>query len=354
MTETAHEFKGKTILIAGPQFHDYLNMIATGFESFGMRTKILEWTGAFHHPLDELGSLISRKHGQRINRLREDMNSRALEHTVIENAPDYVLIVAWVGITEHLQEFCHRTGTKIILWAYDSAYHVPMMGQTAQCCDLVYVYEPTDLKLFRHMESVKYLPLAYDPMKYFPMDLMVDKSTDLCFVGTLNSPRRPELLRYVADQFPNLSIRIWSDSRKWYSPLRLKDFMFTLGRRNLSLTRRTIDHSNINEIYNSSKICLNVHHPQSKKGVNPRTFEILGSGGLLLTDKHLESIEGFECGRDYIFYSSTDGLLDSICSLIENQEKRELISRSGYSVVRNRHTYRHRAFTILTDLQQIM
>jgi spore maturation protein CgeB len=120
-------------------------------------------------------------------------------------------------------------------------------------------------------------------------------------------------------------------------------------RRNIQLTRKTLDHGEINDIYNRSKVCLNVHHTQSKKAVNPRTFEILGSGGMLLTDRRLGEIEGFEDGEGYMHYSNDAELIDKLNEALENEQKAAYIADIGHSEVRA-HTFEHRARTILEDL----
>jgi spore maturation protein CgeB len=130
----------------------------------------------------------------------------------------------------------------------------------------------------------------------------------------------------------------------------LRDLFFVGFRRNIRVHRETLDHDQINDIYNRSRVCLNIHHVQSKKAVNPRTFEVLGSGGFLVTDRKLDEIEGFEEGEGYTFYSDDADLIDKLRSAFEDESKMRFIADIGSSEVRA-HTFEKRARAILNDLR---
>jgi spore maturation protein CgeB len=241
---------------------------------------------------------------------------------------------------------------KLVTWACDSVQHYHQIADVAATCDLAYTFEPTDVQELSKLTRAKYLPLAYDPSKYHPINSSKRCGIDIAFVGTLHSPGRRELLRYVARELPDAEIEVWSDSRNWYSPLRLNDILFTASQRNLHLRRKTLEHASVNQIYNDSRICLNITHPQSIEGVNPRTFEVLGSQGLLVTDKRLDSLEDFVCGRDYVLYASRSNLIDKLSRYLSDEEGGFEIRESGHSKVEKRHTYAHRALTIMNDLSR--
>lgn len=124
-----------------------------------------------------------------------------------------------------------------------------------------------------------------------------------------------------------------------------------MGRPNIDLTRRTLDHTEINGIYASSKVCLNVHHPQSIGALNPRSFEILGSGGLLLTDRDMDGLDGIENGKAYLQYSSREDLVDKLRHALEDDGRRRSVAENGHLAVVNAHTFKHRAKSMLSDLR---
>jgi spore maturation protein CgeB len=352
MTVTSKEARAevKTILIAGPPFRGYLDMIAAGFKASGTEPSILRWDYPKRTMPQEIMFYSSHNYRLRLADAQDKANALALERAVQETKPNYVLVMKAVELTDRTREFCKNAGTKVVLWAYDSATEFPIITRVAHKYDLVYTYEPADLDILSKSCAPQFLPMAYDPKYYFRHDASGGKDIDVCFVGAIDRyPKRKKLLAHVANRFRDKTVAIWTDSIHWYSHRRIGDFLLAGPRRNIQLNRRTLEHGEVNDIYNRSKVCLNVHHIQSKKAVNPRTFEILGSGGLLLTDRKLDGIEGFEEGEGYIYYSNEVELIDKLRNALEDEQESAYIADIGHSVVRA-HTFEQRARKILSDL----
>lgn len=339
-----------TILIAGPPFRGYLKMIASGFEACGVQPSELEWKYPKRSFVQEIMFYSSRKFRLKLDEEQDRANALALEHAVLETSPDYVLVMKAVELTEKTKEHCRETKTKLVMWAYDSATEFPVIARAAPAYDLVYTYEPADLDILAKTCAPKFLPMAFDPNHYHRKNDR-KKSTDICFIGAVDShPERQKLIRLIAARFRDRSIDVWTDSIHLYSHRRLNDLFFVGLRRNIRIHRKTIDHDQINDIYNRSRICLNIHHVQSRRAVNPRTFEVLGSGGLLATDRKLDDIEGFEEGEGYIYYSDDTDLIDKLRTAFEDEFRMEFVADIGHSKERT-HTFELRARTILNDLR---
>ncbi len=338
------------MLITGPPFRGYLDMIAAGFEACGVEPSLLEWRYPKRSLTQEIMFYSSSSYRLRLADTQDKANALALEKAVKERHPDYILVMKAVELTEKTREYCKSAGTKVVLWAYDSATEFPIISRAAPQYDLVYTYEPGDLEILSRNCTPRFLPMAYDPKLYFRHDERGEKDIDVCFIGAIDRyPERRKLIAHIARRFKDRTIAIWADSVHWYSHRRVGDFLLAGARRNMQLNRRTLEHGEINDIYNRSKVCLNVHHLQSKKAVNPRTFEILGSGGLLLTDRRLDDIEGFERGEGYIHYSSESELIDGLRDALENEQRSAKTADAGHSKVRV-HTFEQRARRILSDL----
>jgi len=350
LAQDTSEKTARSILIAGPPFRGYLNMIAAGFKACGVEPSLLEWTYPKRSLAQEIMFYSSRNYRAKLADKQDKANALALEKAVQERHPDHILVMKAVELTKKTIEHCKNAGVKVVLWAYDSAAEFPIISRVASQYDLVYTYEPGDLGVLSKSCTPRFLPMAYDPMCYFRNDTRTQKDIDICFIGAIDRyPQRKRLFAQVASRFKNRKIAIWADSIHWYSHRHVGDFMMVGPRRNVQLTRKTLDHGEINDIYNRSKVCLNVHHAQSKRAVNPRTFEILGSGGMLLTDRRLDEIEGFEEGEGYMHYSNDAELIDKLNEALENEQKAAYIADIGHSEV-HAHTFEQRARTILRDL----
>lgn len=330
-------------------------MIARAFDESGVSASILPWKLHSGNPLDLLRSQLSKAYVARRDADYLNANAVELEREVMGKKPEYVLVMNGGIVTEETRRFCDRSGTKLVLWAYDNIARFRWVADHARDYDMAYTYEPQDVKPLAELTPTKYLPLAYDPEAYRRLEGSDRKETDLCFVGSVAEvrPERRQLLGGITRELSGLRIEIWSDTKHWYSPFKYQQILAIRSGRNLDLRLQTADHSEINELYNRSKICLNIHHPQSRGAVNPRSFEILGSGGLLLTDREMQGIELLEEGRDYACYSSLDDLLTKVKAFVADSEKRKKIAESGHSIAERAHTYKARASAILSDLQTV-
>jgi spore maturation protein CgeB len=133
----------------------------------------------------------------------------------------------------------------------------------------------------------------------------------------------------------------------------MRDWRLRLGRPNLEINARTVTHEEINRIYVGSKVCLNIHMGQSIGAPNPRNFEILGSGGTLLTDRDLSVLEGYESGKGFVRYTDRTSMRERAKELTEDEELRKKVAEAGHSIAASRHTYVHRAKRILEDFGRL-
>ena len=340
----------KKMIVAGHPFRGYIKHIAAGFDTCGLKSIALEWDEPERGNLEMIRRFVSGKYNQHRYREADISNSHTLEESVLRIEPDYVLVLNGTSLTDRTLKFCRKLGTRLIFWAYDSPIHLNWIAEAAMGFDLIYTYEPEDFATLSKAGAVRFLPVAHDPSIYHPI-ADSHEEVDLCFVGSLRNyvPERRRLVRLIADKFRDRTIEVWTDGGRWYSPYRFRTNMISRGRENLRLMMGAVDHPKINELYNRSRICLNIHNPQSRKAVNPRSFEILGSGRFLLTDKNMKDIESLRQGRDYEFYSSDHDLLDKIRYFLENDKERVRIAESGHQTTAIKHTYARRAQTILDD-----
>jgi len=338
----------ETMLVAGPPFRGYVHMVADAFRSEGLDVSVLEWQYLRRNLLQEVLYYSSGDYRARLAEVQDRSNALVLERALSASPPTYVLVIKAVELTKRAMEVCRARGTKLALWAYDSASEYPIIQRCAHDYDLVYTYEPADIDLLSGHCSPKLLPMAYDPRFYSKS--AEKKDLDISFVGGIDLyPERVRALRRIGKELRGARIGVWTDSAHWYSHRRLLDALRFTAVRSIELHRQTLDHRTVSSIYNRSKICLNMHHRQSVRALNPRTFEILGSGGLLLTDRRLDYIQGFEDGDGYVHYSGEEDLIEKLRALLRDENELRRIAEVGHARVQM-HTYRERARTILADL----
>lgn len=341
------------ILIAGPPYRGYLDMIGRAFSANGLRTSILEWQYPKRNLLQDSLYYASKRFRFRLARTQDEVNTAAIEESIKRLSPDYLLVMKNARLSTSTLNHCADCGVTRILWAYDNVRGFPQIAEAARDYDLVYTYEPSDVEILSRTAPSKFLPMAYDPIVYFPKSGERPEKWDVSFIGAVRDTNsRKRTLQIVADAFPGARVGVWTDTIHWYSHRRLNDLRFVGPRKNLKLIARTLEHAQINEIYNHSSVCLNIHHPQSVSAPNPRSFEILGSGSLLVTDRKLDALDGFESGEGYLHYSSSEELMDTLTQCLADPEKRARIASKGLSIVKEKHRFIDRAGTILDDIER--
>lgn len=99
-------------------------------------------------------------------------------------------------------------------------------------------------------------------------------------------------------------------------------------------------------VFHNSKINLNITLRSIQQGISLRVWDILASGGFLLTNYQPELEEFFEIGRDLECYFDKEDMICKIRYYLEHEEERAQIAKNGYEKVKSRHGYRNRIQTI--------
>lgn len=100
-------------------------------------------------------------------------------------------------------------------------------------------------------------------------------------------------------------------------------------------------------IFGQSKINLNISLRSILSGIPQRAFDIMGSGGFLLSNYQNDFLDFFTPGEDFVFYESKSDLLDKIDYYLTHEAERIQIARNGHDKIAAAHTYRHRVREML-------
>jgi len=339
-------------LVAGHPYAGYTKMISDAFAKIGYTAECLEYTVPQSNAFDiALSKASSARKSERNKRMTEAC-ARAIEERVLEASPDYVLVIDGNELTDKTISYCSSHGTTLVMWAYDSVRNFPWISRAARNFEFVFTHEPEDLAAFPPGRTVKYLPLAYDPQTYFPSESPVDHDIDLVFAGAIQSnyPERTKRLAMIGRAFPEMTIRVFSPATPLLSPYRLHDLMISISGSDTKVIRGRTGHPELNGFYNRAKVCINIHNRQSGLAVSPRSFEILGSGGLLLTDRAIPMADDLKAGRDYLLYSDEMDMIEKIRWVMQNKDMATEIARRGHEAAKQGHTYVHRARLISDEL----
>lgn len=159
--------------------------------------------------------------------------------------------------------------------------------------------------------------------------------------------------KYVAANY-YLGMRVSQLERIRLLNMLAKDFAVELFTRsdvsaleNVKVYGGVSTHKEMPEIFNRSKINLNITIRPIQTGLSQRIWDVLGCGGFLLTNYQMELPEYLQVGADLDCYESPAELKEKVAYYLSHQEERMEIAHHGYETVKNKHTCRHRVAEIL-------
>lgn len=100
-------------------------------------------------------------------------------------------------------------------------------------------------------------------------------------------------------------------------------------------------------VFARSKVNLNLTIRNIRTGLPLRIWDVLGSGGFLLTNFQIELLDFFENGKDLVWFDSLADLQQKAGYYLKHEDERKAIAANGLENVRANHTYRHRIAQIL-------
>ena len=301
----------KKVLIIGPSFFYFNQSIADAFKTLGYDYLIFAYDEPLH-PFNLRNRIIHKTrflYNHFYTKSRTSLNILLISK-YDSFRPDLVFIYNGDYINADTIDY-FKLNSKVVIWMLDSIIRHPYSEQIATKADALFCFEETDVEYLKTKQIQAYfLPQACDPGIYHPMDLQ--KDIDLLFVGTLyNYPNRVELLKKIISAYPQYKIKICGVYKPWYkNPVK---WLFREKRH--IFNNKNVSAREVNELYNRSKLVLNIHHNQSKNGANPKVFEISATSAYQVVDYNLFINTVFNCG-EVAFYRDEQELLQLIPQLL--------------------------------------
>lgn len=93
----------------------------------------------------------------------------------------------------------------------------------------------------------------------------------------------------------------------------------------------------VGPLFNNSKININIQRIYALSGLSDRVFNIMYSGGFLLSDRNATICELFEEEKDFVAFSSNEELIDKIYFYLKRPDDRLRVAQNGHNNVINSH-----------------
>ncbi len=103
-------------------------------------------------------------------------------------------------------------------------------------------------------------------------------------------------------------------------------------------------------VFQNAKINLNLTLRSILSGIPYRAFEVMASGGFLLTNYQADFDDCYTAFEDYVWFESKEDMLDKIEYYLSHEKERAEIAENGLRRTRENHTYIHRIQEMLKYL----
>ena len=253
-----------------------------------------------------------------------------------ESSPDIVFIVKGeILYPDTLDWVRANTRAKIVCWLMDVIKLYPRIEALLNYYDYIFTFEPDDIDYLKQFNrNTFHLPLAYDPDNFYNME-NIEKKWDMTFVGSWRKSREKFLIKIsklIAKE--NINVLFLMNYYSLFNPLTCGKWF---KRNTVYRYFRNHDYlslSEINLLFNQSKVCLNIHDTITNNALNIRTFEILGSGGVQLIENFETAKTLFSNYSSIIKYNSPEDLVKKL--------KKVLLINKNKNYLSSEHTFEHR------------
>ena len=256
-----------------------------------------------------------------------------------QTKPDLCLAIRGMDIGLDAIE---RMDCSKIAWWVEPETHIHEAIAEAQAFDWYFCMNQACVDAMKNASypNTSYLPHAVSTQDFFPIDGVL-KRYDLCFVGK-HSEKRQKFIEAALQVTNNIVI---------YGPRWRERNLDNPKIRKLCLGQY-ISGSALNQLYNESKVVLNVTgwngvSGSPPSGLNMRILEVPATGTCLLTDGIRELSGVFKVGSQILVYEDEHELIDQLDWALRHEEEREAVAKAGCNAVQNGHTYK-------TTLSQII
>ena len=285
-----------------------------------------------------------------------------LSKLISEFQPDLIITMGWgpentaVEKQKKIYESTIHVNIPHVYWATEDPtsteiFTIPFIRRTHP--DFVFTICRDRVNYYRGLGiSSEHLDFGYHPKVHYPTEFDSQYYSPVALVAN----GYPKKLSYFPDHFRhqsmknlivplienNIQIHFYGKNWENMGPLLGIDIP-------KEWIRGYIDYTNANKVYSSSDIIIGLQNLPTQ--LTQRTYEVLGSGGFLLTNSTSEVNQIFKPERDLVTSTSSEETIELVNHFLQHSKDRERIRKSGLEVVSD-HSYKKRAKYMLEVLEK--
>jgi spore maturation protein CgeB len=266
--------------------------------------------------------------------------------------PDLILSMGWTP--EHskekqpwIRDAAKTANIPLVYWSTEDPLHTKNFTLPLICTmqpDFVFTVTPSLCETYEKLGiKAAHLDFGYHPIVHYNTEPYSKYSANIAVVANAYPEfleQNPEVFR--SESFEKLilpllkeNIRVDFWGNHWQ---RLGDQLGVPIPSNW--IHGYLNYKKARKVYSSSKIVIGLQNCTDQ--LSQRTFEVLGSGGCLLTSDTEAVREKFVPDKDLIVSSSPEETIEKIKYYLKNNKQREAIRRNGMAAIKP-HSYYYRA-----------
>ena len=251
--------------------------------------------------------------------------------TVSEYNFDAVWIDKGVFVTAETLQYIKRISPKTLIIGYSPDNMAERHNQSQHFLDSLLYYDHyvttksyivDDLKRMG-AKDVIFVNNAYEETFHHPYEISAEEKIRLGglvgFVGSWEEERF-QSMKYLADH--GVTVRVWGGG-KW------KEFVGKI--KNLKVEGKGLFSEDYNRALSAFDISLCFLRKINKDQQTTRTMEIPACKSMLMAERTDEHMNLFEDGKEAVFFSSNEELLDRCRYYITHLDECKVISQAGYN-----------------------
>lgn len=249
-------------------------------------------------------------------------------------------------------------GSISVSWYMDTIKRFEHIEQNLKHFDYIYSFEPNDTEWAKdkYGVEVEYLPIGVAAELYCSNAETVNEIYDISFVGN-STENRLEVLNKIAEYCDANNKKMivyghyWHNKHWWQESSAKKKFAKKYPKLVKYVRNEFLYGKDVAKLYLQSKICLNVHI-SLHKGINPRTFEVLGNGNFELCDYRSDAKEfGLVDKENIVMFTDAEDCVRQIEYYLNNEAERKAIGKRGKETVKDKYTMTKLLSGVLEEIQ---
>ena len=271
------------------------------------------------------------------------INFKNIQRFIIEKNINTIVATTPFYVTKNTWDFIYGRSIDTVAWFGDNPLWKQGMLEGIDRYKAVFVPDEEWARPIRYLNAkTEYLPHAADPKVFYPIaEMKKHPEVDVLFVahaypGTGDGLLRAEIANALVEAGISLAIYGGDDWNGYLKKFPKLQRVFHRG---------IVSSEKLNELYNSSKIVLNVHHTQLFSGTNQRTFEAAASGAFQLADYKRGVVE--IVGDDWALFRTIPEMVEKVRYFLQHESERIQYAEKIQQKILSSHTYEDRANTLL-------